>query len=98
LTPKPDTERTERERKDSEDEKQKEAVQKATSKLARINREMRKLDSTFNPTSMERQNIIETDEDGTEVTKQVHFVFLAGSEHRAPETINEALDGPEKDK
>jgi hypothetical protein len=59
---------------------------------------MRKLDSSFNPTSMEKQNIIKTDDDGTEVTKQVHFVFSAGSKHRAPEMIDQALDGPEKDK
>jgi hypothetical protein len=59
---------------------------------------MRKLDSSFNPTLMEKQNIIERDDDGKEVTKQVHFLLSAGSEHRAPEMMDQALDGPKKDK
>jgi hypothetical protein len=52
---------------------------------------MRKLDSSFNPTSMERQTIIETDDEGEEVTKEVHFVFLAGSDDQVPETMDQAL-------
>ncbi len=83
---------------DNEEDKRKEAVQRAASKQAKINREMRKLDSSFNPTTMERQTIIETDDEGEEVTKEVHFVFLAGSDHRVPETIGQALYGKEKEK
>jgi hypothetical protein len=66
---------------DTESENRREAVQKAASKQARINREMRKLHSSFNPTSMEKQAVIETDDEGKEVAKEMHFVFLAGSNH-----------------
>jgi hypothetical protein len=60
---------------------------------------MRKLDSSFNPTSMEKKMVIETNNEGKEVAKQVHFVFLTGSDyHQVPESIDEALYGPEKDK
>lgn len=83
---------------DNEENNRREAVQKATAKQSRMNRELRKLDSSFNPTGMERQLIIETDEEGNETNKEVHFVFLVGSEQGAPETIQEAIYGPEKEK
>jgi hypothetical protein len=83
---------------DNEADNQREAVQRAASKQARINREMQKLDSSFNPTTMDRQTVIETNEEGTEVEKEVHFVFLAGSDHKVPETIKQALYGPEREK
>jgi hypothetical protein len=47
---------------------------------------------------MERQTIIKTDDEGEEVTKEVHFVFLAGSDHPVPETIDQALYGRKKEK
>jgi hypothetical protein len=83
---------------DNEENNQKEAVQRAASKQARINREMRKLNSSFNPTTMDRQTVIETDKEGAEVAKEVHFVFLAGSDHKVPENIEQALYGPESEK
>jgi hypothetical protein len=83
---------------DTERDNRKEAVQRATAKQSRINRELRKLDTSFNPTGMERQNIIETDEDGKETEREVHFVFLVGQQHGCPESIKEALSGPEKEK
>jgi hypothetical protein len=83
---------------DTENENRREAVQKAASKQTRINQEMRKLDSSFNPTSMEKQMVVETDNKGKEVAKQGHFIFLARSDHRVLEMIDQALYGPEKDK
>jgi hypothetical protein len=47
---------------------------------------------------MERQNIIETDADKKETEREVHFVFLVGQQHGCPESIKEALYGPEREK
>jgi hypothetical protein len=82
----------------NEEDSRREAVQKATAKQSRMNRELKKLDSSFIPTGMERQLIIETDEEGNETDKEVHFVFLVGSEHGAPKTIQDAIYGPEREK
>jgi hypothetical protein len=97
LTPKQNETITDNET-DTEGESRREAVQKATSKQARMNRELRKLDSSSNPTSMDKQTVIEMDVEGEEVAKEVHFVFLAQSDHEVPETINQALYGPDKAK
>jgi hypothetical protein len=48
-------------------------------------------DSSFNPTLMEKQTVIENKDKGKEVAKDGHFVFLAGSDHKVPENIGEAL-------
>jgi hypothetical protein len=49
---------------DSVSKNRKEAVQKETAKQSRMNQELKKLDSLFNPTGMERQLVVETDGDG----------------------------------
>jgi hypothetical protein len=47
-------------------------------KQSRMNRELKQLDSLFNPSGMERQLIIENDEDGNGTDKEVPFLFLIG--------------------
>jgi hypothetical protein len=84
---------------DTENEYRREADQKAAMKQARINHEMKKLNSSFIPTLVERQLVFDTDEEGKEAEKHVHFIFLTQSNHtRTPERIGEPLYGPEKSK
>jgi hypothetical protein len=45
---------------------------------SRMNQELKQLDSLFNPSGMERQLIIENDEDGNGTDKEVPFLFLIG--------------------
>ena len=89
-----------REEKDNEEEKVKEAVRKAN----RLTRELNRLTTSYNPAI---DNQIQTTEfknsDGTSSEKHVHFNFAQiyfgeATEYGTPQTVKEALNGPEKEK
>jgi hypothetical protein len=77
-----------------------EAAQQAATKATRLEREMRRLESSFNPGTMARQLILDTDDEGKESEKEVHFLFSMATDDdiETPDTIEQAIYGPEKDK
>ena len=73
----------------------------AAQKARKLEREMKKLDINWNPgtdkPSMNKATIIETDQDGKESEKEVHFVFNTElmTEYGEPKTFQEAIERPE---
>ena len=81
---------------DDDDEKEKERV--AAQKASKLERELRRLDASFNPTTttIATQDVIEKNNEET----QVHFVFNAEMmiDHDEPKTFNEAMNRNDKEK
>jgi hypothetical protein len=77
--------------------------QKASAKADRLQRELSKLQTSYNPEAeriMKNPTVIESDTDGTERETQVHFVFNinVSSDFGEPNTVNEAITGEYRDK
>jgi hypothetical protein len=69
----------------------------------KLEREMRKLDTSWYPTDkplMYRPTVIETKDDGTEKAREIHFVFNTElmTEHGNPTSFKEAMKGQDADK
>ena len=66
-------------------------------KIERLEIELKKLDTTWNPpthkVSTEKATVIETDSDGQETAKEVHFVFNTGlmTDVGEPKTFKQAI-------
>jgi hypothetical protein len=69
-------------------------------KARKLERELKKLESNLSEKpSMDRAIVIDTDDDGNETSKTVHFVFNTElmTEHGDPKTFWEAMEGPHAD-
>jgi hypothetical protein len=86
----------------SASEEEKEDTTTADYKAGHLEREMRKLDTSWNPAAretMENATVIEADEDGKETNKNIHFVFnveLHGDDG-TPADYKEAMQGKESE-
>jgi hypothetical protein len=72
-------------------------------KARNLEKELRKLDTSWNPRenqSMDKATVIETNADGQETAKEVHFVFnteLISKEDGDPKYFWSAVEGPQKE-
>ena len=79
------------------------AREKADYKARKLERVMKNMDTCWNPLpkpGMERPNMIESDDEGEETAKDVHFVFNTElmTEHGDPKSFLEASKGPDAEK
>jgi hypothetical protein len=82
------------------DETEEDAEDARVHKAQRLENEMRKLDTWYNPVSrptMDKQNAVEEDSDSV---TEIHFVHQTelSSDFGEPKTFNEAWQGPEREK
>lgn len=78
------------------------STSEAEAKAQKLARELRKLDTWKNPISKasnDKPTVLDTDSDGNEITKEVHFVFntMLMTEHGDPTTFRKAIEGPDGD-
>jgi hypothetical protein len=81
-------------------EETKEAIESRTHKAQKLDNELRKLDTWYNPISrstMDKQIVVEDDTDNT---REIHFVHQneLSSDFGEPKTFKEAWFGPEREK
>ena len=77
--------------------------EKAEYKSTKMQRELRNLDDEWNPVmrdTMSRATVIEPDETGEDIAKEVHFVFNVElhNDDDMPEDYKSAMQGDERDK
>ena len=85
-------------------DREKERVQESVRKANRLTRELNRLTTSYNPATDNQIQASEfKNEDGTNSEKHVHFNFAQiyfgeATEFGTPQTVKEALTGPEKEK